>query len=204
MDAALALLAADPAISFEGTPTDWLTARVRKAGVPPRPERPERCLTGAEEAKARALLAALDEAFARFDKPNPLTDLAHSYMPLDSHAFDRVDWDSADYSDYSITHEGWICAPLPSKLWLMPRLLRILLLRRDHPAVDNISIDVDGLMADWGTLAPCLTASQAKTLREAMAFYDSLFQTREVQRRSDRGRGRDSSGATARKPRPLF
>lgn len=177
IDAALCLVQAAPSITIEGDPRNWLTARVRKSGMAPPPEPPERSLSPAEQDQARGLLGTLDKAFAAVQKPDPLTELASSHMPLESRAFERVDWERADYTHFTLTHEGWICAPLPAKAWLTPRLLRILLLRRTHPGVDNISIDIKGLLDERDALAALLTPAQDHALRAAVAFYDSLFQT---------------------------
>lgn len=175
VDEALALLAKCEGVSIEGAPRDWLSARVFKDGVPAAADRPERMLSDEETEQANTLLYDLFQAFANMPKPTPFTDLSCSYMPLESHAFERIDWETADYALFCLVHEGWICAPLATQLWLFPRLLRILLLRRDHPAVDNISIDLEGLLGEWEIITSILTPRQSGTLQKAMHFYERLF-----------------------------
>lgn len=141
---ALRRMAARPEVEHEGSLLDWNTARLIRHAVAPRqpPELPPQ-LTLKETKEAHALLAKLDEAFMELPKPQPFTDMRCSHMVQESEAFTALDWDTANYEEFHLAQEGWICAPTETKIWLLPKLLRIVLLNRDHLAVDNISMDLE-------------------------------------------------------------
>lgn len=88
------------------------------------------------------IIKALYDAFSNVEKPSPLATYDEAYDFEEVDIFNEIDWECATYSDVVKGTEGLIVCPPKTKVYLLPRLFRMVLLRQhgtSHEAVDNLS-----------------------------------------------------------------
>ena len=88
------------------------------------------------------IIKELYDAFSNVEKPSPLATYDEAYDFEEVDIFNEIDWESATYSDVVKGTEGLIVCPPITKVYLLPRLFRMVLLRQHgtpHEAVDNLS-----------------------------------------------------------------
>ena len=121
------------------------------------------------DADRNQALKELYDAFGLVEKPVPLATYEGSYCDEEVDVFNSTDWEYATYSDYLDGEEGAIICPPITKVYLLPRLFRMVMLRqhgKTNGAVDNLAItletwpveeDVECLLSD-GQKAAIVTA----------------------------------------------
>jgi hypothetical protein len=119
-------------------------------------------------------LKQLYDAFALVEKPAPLTSYQGSYCDEEVNFFNELNWEEATYSDVVDGLEGLIIYPEITKLWLLPRLFKMVLLRRSGTtdgAIDNLS----STLREWPTEASVevlLSNGQKKAIVAAWSYLD--------------------------------
>ncbi|MFQ6547850.1 hypothetical protein AADZ90_007820 [Aestuariibius sp. 2305UL40-4] len=98
------------------------------------------------------VLNLLFDAFKDVERPEPLANRQGSQFPEEVDSFNNTDWDHATYSDFSEGADGATVCPARSKVYLLPRLFKIVLLRRSGAAkaqaVDNLSMELESWPID--------------------------------------------------------
>ncbi len=123
------------------------------------------------------VLKRLYEAFAFVEKPIPLTGFEGSYCDEEVEVFNRLDWEAATYLDVVDAMEGFIICPADTKLWLLPRLFKMLILQRSidaNNAVDNLASDLESWPID-GDVERLLSEAQKIAIINAWAHIDREF-----------------------------
>ncbi len=95
-----------------------------------------------ESSDCDLIIKALYDAFSNVEKPSPLATYDEAYDFEEVDIFNEIDWECATYSDVVKGMEGLIVCPPKTKVYLLPRLFRMVLLRQhgtSHDAVDNLS-----------------------------------------------------------------
>lgn len=90
-------------------------------------------------------LKHLYDAFALFERPDPLTTYEGSHCNEEVDVFNRLDWEEATYSDFVDGMEGAIICPALTRAYLLPRLFKMVMIRRSgktDDAVDNVSVEL--------------------------------------------------------------
>jgi hypothetical protein len=121
------------------------------------------------------VLKQLYDAFAFVEKPDPLTTYDGSYWDRGVDVFNSLDWENATYSDFAEGGEGAIICPALTKVYLLPRLFKMLLLRRSgrsDDAVDNLSIELESWPVDPDVEA-LLSEGQKQAIVAAWSYLDS-------------------------------
>ena len=131
-----------------------------------------------ENDEANRLIANLDRAFKDTTRPEPLTEFIGSYNHEQVRSFNNTDWENATYSSFMDGYEGWIICPAETKVYLTPKLLRILVLRLNgkaqEAAVDNL--DHQFLFdLERPEVFSLLTYPQMKAIIDAVAYVDRVF-----------------------------
>lgn len=119
-------------------------------------------------------LKGLFDAFAEIDKPKPLTTYERSYCHAEVDAFNEIDWEEVTYSDYVEGQEGAIICPAQTKAYLLPRLFKMVMLRRHGQtdgAVDNLSIELETWPVD-SSVEALLNKDQRKAIIAAWSYLD--------------------------------
>ncbi len=95
-----------------------------------------------ESSDCDLIIKALYDAFSKVERPLPLATYEEGYDFEEVDIFNEIDWECATYSDVVKGMEGLIVCPPVTKVYLLPRLFRMVLLRQhgtSHEAVDNLS-----------------------------------------------------------------
>ena len=125
-----------------------------------------------ESSDCDLIIKALYDAFSNVEKPSPLAtyDEACDFEEVD--IFNEIDWEFATYSDVVKGTEGLIVCPPITKVYLLPRLFRMVLQRQHgtpHEAVDNLSQE----LSTWPVEAEVehlLTDSQKAAIISAWSY----------------------------------
>lgn len=122
-------------------------------------------------------LKSLYDAFSSVEKPEPLASFEGSYCDEEVEVFNRLDWESATYSEFLSAQEGAIICGASARLYLLPRLFRMVLLRRHgttNGAVDNLSSQLETwpLEEDVQSL---LTIEQKHAIIRAWRYLDTTL-----------------------------
>ena len=92
------------------------------------------------------VLKELYDAFFAVGKPSPLTSYDGAHWPEEVDYFNETDWERASYSDVVEGMDGMIICPPITKVYLLPRLFRMVILRQHGnslEAVDNLSMELE-------------------------------------------------------------
>ncbi|MXQ09198.1 hypothetical protein GQ651_15230 [Alphaproteobacteria bacterium GH1-50] len=120
------------------------------------------------------VLQCLYEAFGMIAKPTPMTSYKGSHCDEEVDAFNRLDWEEVTLSDYVSAMEGVIICPPATKVYLLPRLFKMVMLRRasdvDDP-VDNVSMELEAWPVD-PEVERVLTDLQKKAVVAAWSYLD--------------------------------
>ena len=98
-----------------------------------------------EDDELQRLILSLNEAFKEVPKPEPLASLEGSYDDEEVVVFNATDWENATYYEFCQGIEGWIICSPETRVYLTPKLLRMLLLRSDgkyEGTADNLSSEL--------------------------------------------------------------
>ncbi|MEM9393815.1 MAG: hypothetical protein AAGA38_08160 [Pseudomonadota bacterium] len=128
-----------------------------------------------DESERNNALKQLYEAFALFERPDPLTTYQGSYCDEEVDVFNGLNWEKATYAELVNGMEGAIICPAQTKAYLLPRLFKMVMLRRsgksDH-AVDNVSMQLEAWPVDPEVEA-LLSQDQRKAIVAAWAYLDT-------------------------------
>lgn len=128
-----------------------------------------------DESERNNALKQLYEAFALFERPDPLTTYQGSYCDEEVDVFNGLNWEKATYAELVNGMEGAIICPPQTKAYLLPRLFKMVMLRRsgksDH-AVDNVSMQLEAWPVDPEVEA-LLSQDQRKAIVAAWAYLDT-------------------------------
>ena len=130
------------------------------------------------ETEPDKIVAELATAFRDTVKPTPLTTFVGSQDDDEVRYFNALDWDVATYADFNRGLEGWIVCGLDARLYLLPKLLRMLVLRRHgqtDDAVDNIMIELQPELEKKNGISSMLTPDQRNAVINALSFLDRHY-----------------------------
>ncbi|SMX24520.1 hypothetical protein [Boseongicola aestuarii] len=120
-------------------------------------------------------LKQLYDAFALLERPDPLTTYQGSHCDKEVDVFNSLNWEEATYSQMVDGMEGAIICPPRTKAYLLPRLFKMIMLRRSgksDDAVDNLSMQLESWPIDREVDA-LLTEDQKKAIVAAWAYLDA-------------------------------
>lgn len=120
------------------------------------------------------ILKELYEAFSAFEKPVPLTTYHGSNSDEEVDVFNKTDWENATYLDFVDGIEGWIICPPKTKSYLLPRLFKMVFLRRsgvEDGAIDNLSAELEYTPLD-PSVEPLLNTHQKVAVIAAWKYLD--------------------------------
>lgn len=119
-------------------------------------------------------LKQLYDAFSLVEKPSPLTTYEGSYFNEEVDIFNELDWEEANYSDVTDGMEGIIICPALTRLYLLPRLFKMVIMRRSgryEGAVDNLAAELEAWPVD-PSVEDLLSAGQKKAVVAAWEYID--------------------------------
>ena len=108
------------------------------------------------------------------DKPKPLTTYQGSYFKAEVDVFNEIDWEEVTYSDYVQGQEGAIICPAETKVYLLPRIFKMVMLRRHGQtdgAVDNVSIELETWLVGL-SVEKLLKKDQRQAIIAAWSYLD--------------------------------
>ncbi len=120
------------------------------------------------------VLKELFDAFEALEKPVPLTSNLGSHCDEEVDIFNKTDWDNATYLDFVNGLEGSIICPPKTKAYLIPRLLKMVILRLsgvEDGAVDNLSAELQHWPID-ASVEKLLSDHQKKAIVAAWEYLD--------------------------------
>ncbi|MCK8464515.1 hypothetical protein MUY35_11695 [Aliiroseovarius sp. S1339] len=127
-----------------------------------------------ENAELRSLLQKLVETFNEVPKPEPLSSFENSHDDEEVAIFNSTNWETATYWEFCHGLEGWIICSPETRVYLTPRLLRMLLLRQDgkhEGAADNLSFELLPHLQE-PTVFGLLNSGQMSAVIDAVAYVD--------------------------------
>jgi hypothetical protein len=119
-------------------------------------------------------LKQLYDAFGLVEKPTRLTSYEGSCCDEEVDVFNELNWEEATYSDVVDGLEGLIICPEITKVWLLPRLFKMVMLRRSgttDDAVDNLSATLKGWPIE-PSVEVLLSDGQKKAILAAWSYLD--------------------------------
>ena len=123
------------------------------------------------------ILKKLYDAFGSVEKPSPLVTYDGAYRPDEVDLFNDTDWERATYSDVVEGMEGMIICPPTTKVYLLPRLFRMVLLRQhgtSHEAADNLSMYLEAWPVD-AEVEQLLSDGQKAAIISAWSYLDQTI-----------------------------
>lgn len=120
------------------------------------------------------VLQELYDAFASVEKPSPLTTYEGAHWHDEVDHFNKTDWDRASYSDVAQGMDGIIICPPITKVYLLPRLFRMVVLRQhgaSDEAVDNLSIQLEAWPVE-ADVERLLSDGQKAAIANAWSYLD--------------------------------
>ena len=127
-----------------------------------------------ENAEPHRLIRSLVEAFKHVPRPEPLCAYEGSHDDEEVAIFSSTDWENATYSDFNRGLEGWIICSPETKVYLTPKLIRILLLKRDaklDDVADNLSFELLPYLQEPEVFG-LLNYKQMTAVFDAVAYVD--------------------------------
>lgn len=122
-------------------------------------------------------LKQLYDAFSGYEKPVPMATYAGSYCDEEIDVFNSLDWEEVTYSDLALGFEGVIICKAPTKVYLLPRLFKMVMLRRSgtsEGAVDNVAIHLETWPVEEEVEA-LLGKAQKRGIIAAWAYLDAYL-----------------------------
>lgn len=129
------------------------------------------------EVELNRVIAQLHEAFQGSEKPNPLATYEGSYCDEDVDYLNTTDWETATYWDYVEGQEGAIVCGAKTKAYLIPRLFKIVLLRRHGAASEGAEDDLSMVLEAWPVepdVEALLDLNQKKAIIAGWKYLDTF------------------------------